>query len=144
MHTDISEIVSFVAHNLSRIHAAFNRLGYADKGKDFLDDEGFEDMMQESVDFLCADSPLSLESRKAALHYQTDQVLSFLERSCTAPQFAETHLKTIEKIGGKNFISGCTQRAHLIENVLKKTLDDQIQSPLNQSSTPANSRRSAM
>lgn len=128
MNTDISEIVSFVSNNLSRIHAAFNRTGFADKGQQFLNDEQFEVMMQESVDFLCADSSISLEARKSALHYQTDQVLSFLERSVLAPQFSETYLKFMEEMGGENFIPGCTKRAQLIENVLQRTLQNQIQS----------------
>lgn len=128
MNTDISEIVSFVSNNLSRIHATFNRIGFADKGKQFLNDEEFEAMMQESVDFLCADSSVSLEARKSALHYQTDQVLSFLERSVVAPEFSETYLKFMDEICGENFISGCAHRAQLIENVLQRTLNNQIQS----------------
>lgn len=128
MNTDIAEIVSFVSNNLSRIHAAFNRGGFADKGEQFLNDEQFEIMMQESVDFLCADSSISLEARKSALRYQTDQVLSFLERSTLAPQFGEIHLKFMGEIGGDNFIPGCAHRAQLIENVLQRTLSSQIQS----------------
>jgi len=141
MNTDIADIVNFVSNNVSRFHAALNRIGATDNGEEGLNDEQFEAMMQESVNFLCADSPMSLEARKAAIHYQTDQVLSFLERAQLAPKSAEVHLKSLSKIGGKNFISGCTKRAQLIENVLQKTLNNHIQSP-NSNASKTSSRSS--
>lgn len=143
MNTDIADIVSFVSNNVSRFHAALNRIGATDNGEEGLNDEQFEAMMQESVDFLCAESSISLEARKAAMHYQTDQVLSFLDRAQLAPKSAEVHLKSLSKIGGENFISGCTHRAQLIENVMQRTLNNQIQS-ISQSNTSTPLSRSSI
>lgn len=122
MNTDPSEIVVFVSDGLSRMNSCFIRSGFSDKGKEFMESNRFEKMMQEGMDFLCADSPLSFEARKAAWNYQTDQIISYLERSFANSPAKDVLLKKMSEIADKNFIAQCIKRAELIEKVMQSTV----------------------
>lgn len=126
MNTDLSEIVVFLSDGLSRMNSCFIRSGFSDKGEDFMENNRFEKMMQEGMDFLCADSHLSLDARKAAWNFQTNKIISYLERSFSHPQSKEVLLKMMSKISDKNFISQCTNRAELIEKVMQKALQKEV------------------
>ena len=122
MNTDPNEVVVFLSDGLSRLSACFIRIGASDNGKEFMDNATFEKMMQEGIEFLCADSHLSLESRKAAWNFQINQITSYLERSVLAPTSKDTLLKKLKKSTDDNFVSECTKRAELIEKVMQTSV----------------------
>lgn len=125
MNSDLNVLIRFASQSVSRIHTAFNRLGLNGEGKDCLSDHEFQAMLKERVDFLCADTPISVDIRKAALEYQTDQVVSVIER-LSNPQVSSKWMPMLEKIGGANFIPMCEHRAQLLDNVFQTTLTTQI------------------
>lgn len=126
MNSDLNVLISFASQSVSRLHTAFNRLG-VDGADDSICDTEFQAMLEERVDFLCADGPISVDIRKAALDYQTEQVVSVMER-LSNPQNSEKWFSVLEKIGGENFIPMCEHRAQLLENILQTTLKTQISS----------------
>lgn len=123
MNTDPSDIVVFISDGLSRIQKSFVGIGFSDKGDEFFTADIFEQMLQEGVDFLCADSSLSVEARKAAWNFQTNQMMSYIERSVVALDSKEILLQMMNNISDKNFIHHCTKRAELIEKVMHNTLN---------------------
>lgn len=140
MNTDPSEIVVFLSDGLSRMQQSFVRVGFSDKGQEFFDDEMFETMMQEGMDFLCADSSLSVEARKSAWSFQINKITSYVDRALVAPQSNEILLQMMSNISDNNFIEHCTKRAELIERIIQKALKKEVSSNLQ--TTPVTQRRS--
>lgn len=137
MNHDLNELISFVADDVSKIHAAFNRSGMCDDGSLIINDEEFEAMMNERLEFLCADSPISLELRKSALSYQTQQLCSIMRRAPSVDKESlNTLFKMLDDIAGPKFIPTCQKRAELLNRILQQTLQTEIQNQTTRKTTP--------
>lgn len=137
MNTDLNELISFAADEVSKIHAAFNRSGMCDDGSLSINDEDFEAMMNERLEFLCADSPISLELRKSALSYQTQQLCSIMRRvPSVGSENMNTLLNMLDDIAGPKFIPTCQKRAELLNRILQQTLQAEIQNQTKRKTTP--------
>lgn len=141
MNNDIHEIIMFVSDEIAKFRGAWTVSGVLDdanaknlslsKAEQHKEDKAFEHMLKIRLDFLCEDSSLSLEVRKAALHYETQEIVNLLERVSrlhAASQMKEKLLnKVIKSCGEEHFIPNCHRRAVMLERVLNQTLDEQIQ-----------------
>ncbi len=144
MNNDISEIITFVSNEIAIFRKAWAISGVLDdvtlkKSQGPEDDKSFEHMLKIRLDFLCADSSIPLEIRKAALSFETQEIVGLLERVShlnSAPigetrkmiQTKEKFLKkAINSCGEEFFIPNCEKRAVILDRVMRQTLEEQIE-----------------
>jgi len=118
------EMLQYATKNVAEFNSVYIQIGYLDQDNgDQLTEDEVGDLLSDRLMFLCEDSPVPAEIRKAALEYQSAMLVAALTRlhqNEVVITKSSPLLAILEEASGEVFVDNCRRRAQVLHALYNK------------------------